>query len=71
MTAQEHLTAVDAAIQKIVAGGAIQRYMLRGRDISLCSLSELFAIRRGLQVEVVEEVQGGSVILSRFQEPTL
>jgi hypothetical protein len=65
-TSLELLTAVETAISTILNGGAVQRFVVRGRDISLCSLSELWQIRRELKGEVEQEDVGTSVILARL-----
>lgn len=67
MSAQTLLAKVETAIETILDGGAVQRFTIRGRDISLCSLSELRVLRRELLQEAAEESAGTSIVKMRLR----
>lgn len=51
-TSQELLTAVETAILALMNGGAVQSYMIGGRNIMYMSLDQLQRLREKLQGEV-------------------
>lgn len=67
MTAQALLDKVNAAIAAILDGGTVQRFSIRGKDITLYTLSELMALRVELQHEAAEESAGASVVYARLR----
>lgn len=54
-TAQELLDLVEAAIKTILAGGAVQSYSIKGRNLSRMSMGELVALRSSLKIEAARE----------------
>jgi hypothetical protein len=60
-TAQKLLDAVNAAIQTILDGGAVQSYSIKGRNLSRMSLAELMSLRDSLKMEVYREKTAESI----------
>jgi hypothetical protein len=52
---QKLLDAVNAAIQTILDGGAVQSYSIKGRNLARMSMSELMSVRDQLKVELSRE----------------
>lgn len=62
VTAVEMLNLVNEAIRVRLAGGAISRYVVMGKDISLIAMGELWKMRASLQLEASQELgTSGSV----------
>jgi hypothetical protein len=58
---QKLLDAVNAAIQTILDGGAVQSYSIKGRNLARMSISELMSLRDQLKVELSREKAGESL----------
>lgn len=54
-TAEDMLTAVEAAITARLNGGAVQSYSIDGRNLQYVSLTELYTLRTKLKGEVAAE----------------
>jgi hypothetical protein len=58
---QKLLDAVNAAIQTILDGGAVQSYSIKGRNLARMGMGELMALRDQLKVEVAREKSAESI----------
>lgn len=47
-TIEERIAALDAAIDTIIAGGAVREYEINGRSVNRYSLNELITLRKDL-----------------------
>mgnify|MGYP001609013009 CR=1 FL=1 len=65
---QQMLDKVDAAIEAILDGGAVQSYMINGRRIDRMTLSELTGLRDKLQNEISAGTNRRT--FAKFTEPT-
>lgn len=65
---QKMLDTVNAAIQSILDGGAVQSYSIKGRSLSKMPMSELLLLRDKLKVEIVREKASEQVALG-FGDP--
>jgi len=67
-TVKEMLENLEIAINKKLAGGAVQSYSIAGRNIQNEPISELFKIREKLRQEV--RAGRGSTTYVRFDNPS-
>lgn len=58
-TAESLLASVETAIETRLAGGTVESYSIRGRNIAYVKLDELFKLRRQLTREVELASAGG------------
>ncbi len=62
-TAATFLTSVEAAITTRLAGGTVESYSLRGRNLRYVPLRELFMLRDQLRREVEMDKVGGLPVI--------
>ena len=64
------LTAVEAAIEARLTGGAVASFAIGARNTSYMSLNELRTFRRELLDEISAGRSGGRGNVGRFRSPT-
>jgi len=67
-TIDERIAALDAAIDTIIAGGAVREYEINGRSVNRYSLNELITLRKDL-LKQKAAAQGGARNYVDFQTP--
>jgi hypothetical protein len=64
----DQLASVQAAINAILAGGAIKRYrQADGSEVEINGLSDLLTIQAKLQTEAAAEASGSAFTLARLR----
>lgn len=67
-TIDERIAALDAAIDTIIAGGAVREYEINGRSVNRYSLNELITLKKEYLKEKAA-AQGGMRNYVDFQTP--
>lgn len=67
---QTLLDNVEAAINARLTGGAVQSYMINGRNVMYVSLSELMKLRDQLKSEIAVTTAQATTNFASFEDPT-